>query len=32
MNPRPLSSREQDLIDRYSYCQLGMTPQHFYAK
>ncbi len=32
MTPRPLTSREQGLIDRYSYCQLGMTPQQFYAK
>lgn len=32
MNPRPLTNREQHLIDRYSYCQLGMTPQTFYAK
>lgn len=32
MNPRPLTSREQTLIERYSYCQLGMTPQKFYAK
>lgn len=32
MNPRPLTDREQRLIDRYSYCQLGMTPQTFYAK
>jgi hypothetical protein len=32
MNPRPLTQREQDLIERYSYCQLGMTPQRFYAK
>jgi hypothetical protein len=32
MNPRPLTSREQDLIKLYSYCQLGMTPQRFYAK
>jgi hypothetical protein len=32
MNPRPLSPREQRLIERYSYCQLGMTPQRFYAK
>ncbi len=30
--PRPLSLREQALIERYSYCQLGMTPQRFYAK
>ena len=32
MNPRPLTAYEQRLIDRYSYCQLGMTPQTFYAK
>ena len=32
MNPRPLTDREQHLIERYSYCQLGMTPQRFYAK
>ena len=32
MTPRPLTSREQHLIERYSYCQLGMTPQTFYAK
>ncbi|MBW4661829.1 MAG: helix-turn-helix domain-containing protein [Drouetiella hepatica Uher 2000/2452] len=32
MNPRPLTQREQDLIELYSYCQLGMTPQQFYAK
>lgn len=32
MNPRPLTPREQLLIDWYSYCQLGMTPQTFYAK
>lgn len=32
MNPRPLTSREQQLIDQYSYCQLGMMPQAFYAK
>jgi predicted transcriptional regulator len=32
MNPRPLTPREQHLIERYSYCQLGMTPQQFYAK
>ena len=32
MNPRPLTDREHHLIDRYSYCQLGMTPQTFYAK
>jgi hypothetical protein len=32
MKLRPLTDREQRLIDRYSYCQLGMTPQTFYAK
>ncbi len=32
MSPRPLSPREQNLIEQYSYCQLGMTPQRFYAK
>jgi hypothetical protein len=32
MNPRPLTLREQTLIERYSYCQLGMTPHKFYAK
>ncbi len=32
MPPRLLTSREQQLIDLYSYCQLGMTPQQFYAK
>lgn len=32
MKPRSLTSREQDLITLYSYCQLGMTPQQFYAK
>lgn len=32
MSPRPLTSHEQQLIDQYSYCQLGMTPQAFYAK
>ena len=32
MNPRPLTSHEQQLINQYSYCQLGMTPQAFYAK
>lgn len=30
--PRPLNRREQALIERYSSCQLGMTPQRFYAK
>ena len=32
MSPRPLTSHEQQLINQYSYCQLGMTPQAFYAK
>ncbi|MBD2517932.1 helix-turn-helix domain-containing protein [Nostoc sp. FACHB-973] len=31
-NPRPLEAREQNLIDFYSHCQLGMTPKNFYAK
>ncbi len=31
-NPRPLNNREYQLIERYSYCQLGMTPKQFYAK
>jgi hypothetical protein len=26
MNPRPLTEREQTLIDLYGYCSLGMTP------
>jgi hypothetical protein len=30
--PQPLKEREQALIERYSYCQLEMTPQRFYAK
>ncbi len=32
MKPQPLTYREQHLIHLYSYCQLGMTPQQFYAK
>ncbi len=32
MPPRLLTPREQQLIELYSYCQLGMTPQQFYAK
>lgn len=32
MKPQPLTPREQHLIELYSYCQLGMTPQQFYAK
>jgi hypothetical protein len=31
-SPRPITEREQALIDLYGYCQLGMTPQQFYAK
>ncbi len=31
-NPRPLTQREQDLIQLYSHCQLRMTPKQFYAK
>ncbi|MBD2357012.1 helix-turn-helix domain-containing protein [Tolypothrix sp. FACHB-123] len=31
-NPRHLQIREQNLIDLYSHCQLGMTPKNFYAK
>jgi|GEM_PF-289322 len=29
---RTLTQREQEIIKLYSYCQLGMTPQRFYAK
>ncbi len=32
MNPRPLGEREQKLLQLYTQCQLGMTPQHFYSK
>jgi Mor family transcriptional regulator len=32
MSPRPLNLREKRLLELYSYCQLGMTPQTFYAK
>ena len=32
MKPQPLTLREQHLIRLYSYCELGMTPQQFYAK
>ena len=31
-NPRTLTQREQNLIELYSHCQLGMTPMKFYAK
>ncbi len=30
--PRPLTQRELLLIQRYSYCELGMTPRQFQAK
>ncbi len=30
--PRPIGEREQNLIQLYSYCQFGMTPQQFYTK
>lgn len=30
--PRPLTQREKNLIELYSYCQVGMTPKQFYAK
>ena len=32
INPRSLTNREQNLVSIYSQCQLGMTPQRFYAK
>jgi hypothetical protein len=32
MNPRPLGERERNLLQLYSYCQLGMEPQDFYSK
>ncbi len=32
MNPRPLTPREQDLIQFYTNCQLGITPKYFYSK
>ncbi|MEQ8466284.1 hypothetical protein [Coleofasciculus sp. E1-EBD-02] len=30
--PRPITRREQYIIDLYCYCELGMTPRDFYAK
>ncbi|MGF1496972.1 MAG: helix-turn-helix domain-containing protein [Elainellaceae cyanobacterium] len=30
--PRPLTPEEHTILDLYSHCQLGMTPQEFYAK
>ena len=32
MNNRPLDQREQNLLQLYIQCQLGMTPQDFYSK
>ncbi len=32
MKPHPLGEREQNLLQLYTQCQLGMTPQHFYSK
>lgn len=31
-NPHPITEREQNLIELYSHCQLGMTPRKFYSK
>jgi hypothetical protein len=31
-NNRPLNERQLYLIQLYSYCQLGMTPQQFISK
>ncbi len=31
-SPHPITERENNLIQLYSYCSLGMTPQRFYAK
>ena len=31
-NNRPLNERQKKLIQLYSYCQLGMTPQQFLSK
>ncbi|NEO30983.1 MAG: helix-turn-helix domain-containing protein [Symploca sp. SIO3C6] len=30
--PKAITQREQKLIDLYSNCKLGMTPQQFYTK
>jgi hypothetical protein len=32
MNPRPLGEREQNLLQLYTHCQLGMELQDFYSK
>ncbi|MEQ8462008.1 hypothetical protein [Coleofasciculus sp. E1-EBD-02] len=31
-NPRPITQREEYIIDLYCYCKLRMTPRRFYAK
>ncbi|HEY9610919.1 helix-turn-helix domain-containing protein [Allocoleopsis sp.] len=31
-NPRPLTKDEQNLMEFYSSCPLGMTPQRFRSK
>jgi len=31
-NPRPITQREQYIIDLYCYCKLRMTPKKFYSK
>ncbi|MBE9003087.1 helix-turn-helix domain-containing protein [Nostoc sp. LEGE 12447] len=31
-NARPLTEREQQLIQLYAHCELGMTPRQFYSK
>ena len=30
--PRPITEREESLIQLYANCSLGMTPQQFYGK
>ncbi len=30
--PRPITAREQRLIELYAYCPLSMTPEQFYGK
>jgi hypothetical protein len=31
-NPRPLTPKQLNLVEFYSTCQLGMTPQRFRSK
>jgi hypothetical protein len=31
-NLRPITEREENLIQLYAHCELGMTPHQFYAK